>query len=182
LAMPEPYAVAWGSGRRMTELCGAVASVQIQKLDRIVDSMRQSKRRIKAMLQEVPGMTFRRLNDPAGDAGPFLVMFFDTEAMAMSVVARMKADGLHNVFRIAEYGLHIYFNIPSLVQKVPLSPAGNPWTLAENAQSVYTYTKGTCPNSDALFARAVLLPVPSRLTEAQEKAAAQIIRQAAARA
>ena len=34
LAMPEPYAVAWGEGRRMTELCGAVASVQMAKLDR----------------------------------------------------------------------------------------------------------------------------------------------------
>ena len=50
LATPEPYAVAWGGGRRMTELCGAVASVQIEKLDRILDAMRQSKRRIKAML------------------------------------------------------------------------------------------------------------------------------------
>jgi dTDP-4-amino-4,6-dideoxygalactose transaminase len=180
LAMPEPYAVAWGAGRRMSELCGAIASVQIEKLDRIVDAMRQSKQRIKAMLRDVPGLGFRRMNDDDGDAGAFLVMLLKTEAQAVAATVKMKAAGLHNVFRISEYGLHIYYNIPALVNKVPLSPAGNPWTLSHNASSVYSYAKGACPASDALFARAVLLPIPSRLTDEQEAAAAEVIRRAVA--
>lgn len=90
----------------------------------------------------------------------------------------MKESGLHNVFRIADYGLHIYYNIPSLVGKVPLSPAGNPWALAENAQSVYRYDKGTYPKSDALFARSILLPIPSRLTSQQEEAAVAAVKAA----
>ena len=57
-----------------------------------------------------------------------------------------------------------------------MSPAGNPWTLAENAESVYGYAKGTCPKSDALFDRSILLPIPSRLSKEQETAAAEIIR------
>jgi dTDP-4-amino-4,6-dideoxygalactose transaminase len=178
LAMPEPYAIAWGAGRRMTELCGAVASVQLEKLDRIIDAMRQSKRRIKAVLQGVPGLAFRRMNDAEGDAGAFLVMLMDSEALAVAAAIRMKAAGLHNVFRIAEYGLHIYCNIPALVGKTPLSPAGNPWTLPQNAQSMHDYAKGACPGSDAFFARSILLPIPSRLTEEQEQAAAHAIRQA----
>jgi dTDP-4-amino-4,6-dideoxygalactose transaminase len=178
LATPEPYAVAWGAGRRMTELCGAVASVQLDKLDRILDAMRQSKRRIKAMLQNVPGLGFRCMNDAEGDAGAFLIMLLESEALAASATARMKAAGLHNVFRVSEYGLHMYYNIPALVGKVPLSPAGNPWTLPQNARSVYNYAKGACPKSDALFARAVLLPIPSRLTEVQEKSAVNVIREA----
>lgn len=161
----------------MNELSGAVASVQIQKLPRIVELMRTSKRRIKAMLHDVPGLTFRRMNDAEGDTGPFLIIFLETETLAASVVERMKAAGLHNVFQVSRYGLHMYYNIPSLVNKVPLSPAGNPWRLVENAQSAYSYTKGVCPRSDALFGRAVLLPIPSPLTEEQEKAAAEIIRQ-----
>jgi 8-amino-3,8-dideoxy-alpha-D-manno-octulosonate transaminase len=180
LAMPEPYAVAWGAGRRMTELCGAVASVQIKKLDQILASMRASKRRIEAQLEDVPGLSFRRMNDAEGDCGAFLIMLMETEAHAASVVGRMKAAGLHNAFHISEYGLHIYSNIPALVNRVPLSPAGNPWSLSENAQSMYSYAKGTCPVSDALFARSVLLPIPSQLTMEQENAAAQAIRQAVA--
>ena len=175
LATPEPYAIAWGGGRRMGELPGAVASVQIKKLPRIVEHMRASKRRIKAMLEGVPGLGFRRLNDPEGDAGAFLILMLDDEAAALGVVGRLQTAGLHNVFRIADYGLHIYYNIPSLVDKVPLSSAGNPWNLALNAQSVHDYHKGACPTSDALFARSVLVPIPSRLTEAQEEFAAQAI-------
>ena len=178
LATPEPYAIAWGGGRRMTELAGAVASVQIEKLPRILENMRASKRRIKAMLEGVPGLGFRRLNDPEGDTGPFLILMLADEAAALRAADRLKDAGLHNVFRIADYGLHIYFNIPSLVGKAPLSPAGNPWSLKANSRSVYDYNKGACPTSDALFARSVLIPIPSRLNEQQENFAADAIRNA----
>ncbi len=180
LATPEPYALGWGSGRRMPELCGAVASVQIQKLPRIIEHMRNSKRRIQKRLEGTAGVQFRRENDELGQTGPFLVLLLENEAKAAAAIGRMKERGLHNVFRIADYGLHIYSNIPSLVNKVPLSSAGNPWNLAENAKSVYDYHKGACPVSDALFARSVLIPIPSRLTEAQEAGAAEAIRESVA--
>ncbi len=64
------------------------------------------------------------------------------------------------------------------MEKVPLSPAGNPWSLKANAESVYDYAKGACPASDALFERSVLLPIPSRLTEEQERLAADAIKNA----
>lgn len=178
LAMPEPYAVAWGAGRRMTELCAAIAEVQLQKLPQIVGHMQTSNHRIKAMLAGTPGLEFRKLNDADGDTGTFLILMVDDADRAMAAVAKMKECGLHNVFRIADYGLHIYYNIPSLVGKVPLSPAGNPWSLAENAKSVCSYGKGTCPRSDALFDRSILVPIPSRLTPQQEEAAADAIRAA----
>ena len=180
LATPEPYAIAWGGGRRMSELCGAVASVQIKKLPQIVDHMRGSNNRIKTMLGGTPDLEFRRLNDADGDTGTFLVMMLADAEKAVAAVAKMKEFGLHNVFRIADYGLHIYYNIPSLVGKTPLSPAGNPWALAENAQSVYSYDKETLPQSDALFARYILVPIPSRLTSQQEEDAAQAIKAAVA--
>lgn len=180
LADPEAYAIMWGGGRRMPELSGAVASVQISKLDMIIGHMRASKRRLKQMLKGTPGLAFRRLNDPQGDTGPFLIIVLESPQKALSVVELLKESGLHNVFRIADYGLHMYFNIPTLVGKVPLSPAGNPWSLAANAESVYTYEKGACPRSDALFERSVLIPIPSRLTEEQEKQGAEAIRAAVA--
>lgn len=178
LATPDPYAIAWGGGRRMSELCGAVASVQLKKLPQIVGHMRASNNRIKSLLSGTPGLGFRRLNDAEGDTGTFLILTVEDENRAISAVAKMKEFGLNNVFRIADYGLHIYYNIPSLVSKVPLSPAGNPWSLAENAKSVYGYDKGTCPRSDSLFTRSILLPIPSRLTSEQEDAAVAAIKAA----
>ena len=176
--VPEPDVLAWGQGRRMSELCGAVASVQIKKLPAIVDHMRASHGRMKAMLEGTPGLQFRRLNDPQGHTGPFLIFILEDEDKALAAAEKMKQSGLHSVYRLADYGLHIYYHIPSLVNKVPLSPAGNPWQLAENAQSVYSYDKGACPNSDALFARSILLSIPSRLSEEQEDAAVGAIKAA----
>ena len=130
------------------------------------------------MLKGTDGLSFRRLNDPDGDTGPFLIIVLEDEARAISAEKKLKEGGLHNVFRITDYSLHIYYNIPALVGKVPLSPAGNPWELSENAESVYEYSKGTCPSSDDLFARSVLIPIPSRLTEEQEEAAVEVIKSA----
>jgi 8-amino-3,8-dideoxy-alpha-D-manno-octulosonate transaminase len=178
LATPEPYAVSWGAGRRMMEMCGAIANVQIGKLPDIVNHMRGSKQRIKDMLNDVPGITFRKLNDTAGDTGPFIIMILKNETKALSVVESLKQSGVHSTFRIADYGLHIYSNIPSLITKTPLSKAGNPWNLEQNTESVYDYNYGACPKSDVLFARSVLVPIPSKLTPEQESEVATIIKTA----
>lgn len=178
LATPEQWAISWGGGRRMTELCGSVAGVQLKKLPKIVESMRVSKSRIKSELEGMPGLSFRKLNDAQGDTGPFLVLILESERQAIVAAEKMKEQGLHNIFRVADYGLHIYYNIPALVDKVPLSPAGNPWNLLENIESKCAYDQGVCPKSDDLFARSILIPIPSCLSEEQQQYAARVIRQA----
>lgn len=176
LHLPGRDALLWGGGRRMSELCGAVAGAQLRKLPCILAHMHNSKRRIKAALTDMPGVRFRRLNDEVGDTGPFLILILDNEARAARAAARLVSAGLHNVKHVAKYGLHIYSNIPSLVDKVPLSPAGDPWQLAENRASRPNYHRGACPVSDDLFARSILVPIPSRLTRAQERWAITTIR------
>lgn len=166
----------WGQGRRMSELCGAVANVQFRKLPRIVEHMRRSRQRIRQGLADLEGVSFRRLNDADGDTGPALVLMLDSPQRAQGVAEGAKKAGLTNVWHLPDYGLHLYYNIPSLVNKVPLSAAGNPWSLKENAESVYSYEKGACPRSDELFARSVLITIPSRLTLEQEASLAGMIR------
>jgi dTDP-4-amino-4,6-dideoxygalactose transaminase len=168
----------WGQGRRMGELAGAVANVQLRKLPQVVAHMKASKERIKDMLGQMEGVSFRRLNDPDGDTGPFLILTFDKESRAVSITQHLTDGGIENVFRVSDYGLHIYHNIRSLVEKIPLSPAGNPWLLQQNADSVFEYSKGTCPTSDDLFERSVIITIPSRLTAEQEQEMTQTIRNA----
>ncbi|MFI5378444.1 MAG: DegT/DnrJ/EryC1/StrS family aminotransferase [Tepidisphaerales bacterium] len=169
--------VNWGSGRRMSDLSGALAWQQLRKLPSIVRRMAGSKRRIKAMLAGTGGLSFRHIHDEAGDTACFLIVLLKDGQCARVAGAHMSQAGLPN-FRLADYGMHVYYNIPQLVGKVPLSKAGNPWALAANSQSVYSYARGACPRSDELFDRAILVPVPSVLTRRQETAAAGIIRAA----
>jgi 8-amino-3,8-dideoxy-alpha-D-manno-octulosonate transaminase len=137
--------------------------------------MRASKERIKSRLAGTPGLSFRRLNDEEGDTGPFLVLVLDDAEAAAGVVERLHASGLNSAVRLSDYGLHIYYNVPQLVNKIPLSPAGNPWALPQNEPCRHDYRKGACPRSDGLFARSILVPIPSRLRPAQEEAAAKAI-------
>jgi dTDP-4-amino-4,6-dideoxygalactose transaminase len=168
----------WGQGRRMGELAGAVANVQLRKLPEVVAHMKASKQRIKQTLSGSESVSFRKLNDLEGDTGPFLILTFDNESRAVGVVQRLADSGVENVFHLSAYGLHIYHNIRSLVEKVPLSPAGNPWSLAQNTGSALEYGKGTCRRSDDLFDRSVIVTIPSRLTPDQERQLAQAIRNA----
>lgn len=112
---------------------------------------------------------------PASDTGPFLILTFDRESRALRVTRHLRDSGIENVFHLSDYGLHIYHNIRSLVEKIPLSPAGNPWSLPQNADRVFEYGKGACPKSDDLFERSVIITIPSRLMVEQEREMTQAI-------
>jgi len=77
------------------------------------------------------------------------------------------AQGVNNVV-MTEWGLHIYSNIVSLVNKTSIDGRGFPWNLAENRESSPRYAKGTCPVADSLFERSILLAIPSCLTKTDE--------------
>jgi 8-amino-3,8-dideoxy-alpha-D-manno-octulosonate transaminase len=77
------------------------------------------------------------------------------------------SQGVTNVV-LTDWGLHIYSNIVSLVNKTSTDGKGFPWTLAENRGSKLQYAKGTCPVADDLFERSILLAIPSCLTETDE--------------
>jgi 8-amino-3,8-dideoxy-alpha-D-manno-octulosonate transaminase len=157
----------WGFGGRMGELAGAVGRVQLRKLPRIVGNMRAAKGRIKAGLAGLAGLTFRRLNDPAGDTGAFLIASLPSAGHAAEFARRLNAEnitvGLSPTMRVADFGMHVYYNIPALVEKRSNSPDGSPWSLEANRKSVYAYLKGAMPRSDELMARSIIMPVPSVL-------------------
>ena len=163
-----PYAL-WGCGGRLSEIAGAVGRAQLRKLPRIVKAMRRAKSAIVQGIRDIDGLTLRRLNDPAGDTGAFLI-FSVPSARAAKRFAGMLNDeniyaGLSPTMRVADFGMHVYSNIHSLVGKHSNSPDGFPWTLEANKRSVYDYGKGALPRSDDLMGRSIILPVPSVMTK-----------------
>jgi len=163
----------WGKGTRMDELRAAILRVQLRKLPAIIGAMRASKYRIRAALARFPQVRLRRVSDPAGDTGCFLIATYPSPDAARRVNRRTRADGIvtwpqgcSNVV-MTDWGMHLYYNIPSLVKKTSVAP-GFPWALAENRGLVPEYGKGVCPAADSLFERSILLPIPSRLTRQDE--------------
>ena len=87
--------------------------------------------------------------------------------------------GMNNI-PMTDWGLHIYYNNLSLVEKRSLSTAGRPWTDPLNAFAAkYEYRKGTLPVLDGLIDRSSLLSIPPLLSpEAIRTIAAEFARAA----
>ncbi len=174
LIFDQPDLCLWGKGCRMDELRAAVLRVQLRKLPSITSAMRSSKYRIREALQRFPEVTLRRIPDPSGDTGVFLITTWRDAATARAVNCRLRSEGivtwpqgLTNIV-MTEWGLHLYYNIASLVLHSSVDRSGFPWNLAENAGSRLEYAKGVCPVADSLFERSILLAIPSCLAAADE--------------
>ena len=164
----------WGKGHRLDEMRAAVLRVQLRKLPVILNAMRSSKYRIREALARYPQVQLRKIQDPAGDTGCFLLTTYRDATTAgrvhqglLDAGIRTFPQGISNII-MTDWGLHLYYNIVSLVKKTSVDGRGFPWKLAENHGLECDYAKGACPCADSLFERSILIPIPSCLTRQDE--------------
>ena len=170
----DPDLCLWGQGCRLDELRASVLRVQLSKLPQITASMHRSKYRIREALDKLPGIGLRKIVDPAGDTSPFLITTYKDATTAKTVNKALRAEGIvthpqgiSNIV-MTDWGFHLYYNIPSLVQRTSVDRGGFPWNLSENSGLRAEYGKGACPTADSLFERSILLAIPSSLTAEDE--------------
>jgi 8-amino-3,8-dideoxy-alpha-D-manno-octulosonate transaminase len=162
----------FGAGARMSEVTGALALAQLGKIDKITAAMRNAKWKIRKQLKDIPGLSFRRILDPSGDSGCFMITIYETPEICKKFTDALKAEGIRgkegslHTLTMEEWGLHWFFNNLSLVNRRSISPGGWPWTLSENAfAKEYRYDRKSLPNCDDLASRSALLMIPSSLTD-----------------
>ena len=99
-----------GFNFRASELTGAMARVQLGRLDGLLARMRANHARLSAEIHGLPGLTLRRANCDEGDAGIALIAFADDAARAADAVAALKAEGVlaMQIYSPATPDLHIY--------------------------------------------------------------------------
>ena len=174
LIFDDPDLSLWGRGYRLDELRGAVLRVQLKKMPSIIERMRTSKYRIRQALEKLPGVKLRRIVDSAGDTGAFLITTYQNAALAQRVNEALRGEGITTYpqgvsnIRMTDWGLHLYYNIVSLVFRRAVDAGGFPWNLSENAGAETRYQKGTCPNADDLFERSIIMSIPSCLSPKDE--------------
>jgi 8-amino-3,8-dideoxy-alpha-D-manno-octulosonate transaminase len=95
---------------RASELQGAVARVQLTRLDGLLERMRANQRRLADHVEALPGLTLRRPNDDGGDAGICLIAFATSPTLATEAVEALKAEGVlaMRIYDPAFPDLHIY--------------------------------------------------------------------------
>jgi len=162
----------WGACVHMNELTAAFLLAQLQKLDIICHAMRSRNQQLYAGLSRIQGALPRLLEDPAGDAGNFVIMTWPTAEICDRIVELTRAAGVKpgplgsGNIRMQDWGLHIYYHNNSLVKKVPTHSSGRPWSDPLNSWAAdISYAKGTLPQTDDLVARSNLITVAPALTE-----------------
>ncbi len=184
LEFDDPEYQRWGIGCRMTEMVGALLRVQLGKLDSILASMRATKYELIDLLSGYKGISTRSVEDPAGDSGGFLKISFDEPSISRKFFEKLQEEGIRvreggmNPVHMTEWGLHIYFNVTSLVNKTSICGHHPVWELEENSWGAdYEYGKGTLPVLDSFVGRTVIFCIPSLLTGEMKRFISDAFRQ-----
>jgi 8-amino-3,8-dideoxy-alpha-D-manno-octulosonate transaminase len=155
-----------GVNFRMPELLGAVAMVQLRRLDAILAAMRERKWMVKAGLAEVAarkGIQFRALNDPAGDAAVALIFYLPEAQRARTVAGALSAEGVNAsvLYSPDRIDYHVYAHWAPIMNQRTWSANGGPW---RNHSRKVTYSPDMCPSTLDLLGRAVQLDISPELT------------------
>ncbi|MFN2537117.1 MAG: DegT/DnrJ/EryC1/StrS family aminotransferase [Mycobacteriales bacterium] len=135
-----------GENLRMTELTGAVAGVQLSRLDGILHDLRANKAKLTSLIGPREGLTPRWVPDPDGDCGSSLVWYLPSAELSRKVTTALVAEGIPSG-RVYD-GQPVYAN-RSVLERRTVSPNRSPWTISERS-----YARGMCPRSEDLVSRA----------------------------
>src|SRR6266487_389771 len=95
---------------RASELIGAVARVQLTRLDGLLERMRANHAQLSEEVAALPGLTLRSPNDEGGDAGIALIAFTQSAALAREATAALQAEGVlaTQIYSPDVIDLHVY--------------------------------------------------------------------------
>ena len=143
-----------GANHRISELNAAVGLAQLRKLDGILATQRRNKAAIKAAMQAVDGIAFRRLPDPEGDSATFLTFLMPDLQLARQAVKALAEAGVDGCFHWFDNNWHyirkwdhfhaLRASARLAVQALPNCP---------------DYGAVSLPASDAIMARAISMQI-----------------------
>jgi 8-amino-3,8-dideoxy-alpha-D-manno-octulosonate transaminase len=142
-----------GYNFRASELTGAMARVQLTRLDGLLERMRANHARLSAEIADLPGLTLRRANDEDGDAGIALIAFADSAAKAAEGAGALNAEGVlaMQIYSPATPDLHIYpFWAPVLaaLEAAGADPPDCPRTLDLVERAIHVDVSPLCEEQD----------------------------------
>ena len=164
-----------GLNFRMSELQGAVALAQLDRLDGLLESMRANKRRLRAAVQadlEAKGVSLRPLHDEEGDTAVALIFFVPDAERTGAIERALIREGVPALrlyrdlaqFPDDQVDLHVYTTWFPILHRSGWSERKEPW--ASHPREV-VQGEDACPKSLDLLRRAVEVDISPDLSEEQ---------------
>lgn len=152
-----------GFNFRMMELQGALGLAQLAKLDGIIKEQKVNKKRMRAALSVIPGISFRTQVDAEGDSATFLAFFLPSTEKAKAVNAVLREHGAGAVY-FAENTWHYYPQWEHLLSGSTLARSGWPFQDGDARRRVIYDPQGL-PQSAEIIGRTLVYQVPVKLSE-----------------
>ena len=138
---------------RASELEGAIARVQLTRLDGLLERMRANQAQVSERVGSIPGLSLRRSNDDGGDAGICLVAFAAEPELAADFVDALRAEGVSamRIYSPDTVDLHVYPFWKPVLDAIIASgrPAPNcPRTLNLLERSIHVDLSPLCDEQD----------------------------------
>ncbi len=137
-----------GVNFRMTEWCGGVMLEQVRKLDGILKRARGVTARIRAGVEDLPGIRFRREPDAAGITGDSVYLDCGSNAGRERFMAAMRAEGVPARPPAGSVILPVQ---PYIEKKLTAHPNWPTWTTGRGRTA--NYGAHTCPRTIDIHGR-----------------------------
>jgi len=140
-----------GLNFRINELTGAVALAQLRKIEKIISTLHEKKKKIKDAISSVEGIGFRKINDE-GECGTLLTLLFEDKDRAEKFCKKIGSKTLYYS------GWHVYNNMENILSKKMPTSINCPFTCPYYGKDV-EYKPHMLPKTDDILQRAVNISV-----------------------
>lgn len=137
---------------RMNELTGAFALAQVRKIDRILATLHEKKKKLKTAIAVIPGIGFRKINDENGECATLLTLLFKDQATADAFAEKAGTKTL------AHSGWHVYNNMEQILQKKTATTYPCPYECPAYGKDIQYYPH-MLPQTDNILNRAINISV-----------------------
>ena len=142
----DPFA---GESYRMTELAGASALRQLEKLDAITGTLRARYRRFREGIASIDGLVPQPVNDEDGHLGVRYGLLFDDVETCKRFSDAVREEGLSMGLL---YGGRPVYLLPQILNQTTVTPSASPWKSPLYDGEV-TYHEGLCARSEETMKR-----------------------------
>ena len=142
---------------RPSEILGAMARVQLSKLEDILGHTRRLKKAFLSELADDPkGYIRQHVDDPDGECGISAAIIVQDDQLAKKYTEALKAEGLGagTAYNHGFPDRHIYCYWDSILKKQSAHPSGYPWKDPAYKGNV-EYSPDMCPNTLSILGRAL---------------------------
>ena len=141
---------------RPSEIMGAIARVQLSKMEDILGHTRKLKKAFLAELAEPKGYQRQHVDDPEGECGISAAIIIRERELAKRYAEALKAEGLRagTAYNEGFPDRHIYSYWDSILDKNSPHPTGYPWKDPAYKGNV-EYSRDMCPRTLSILSRAL---------------------------